>query len=95
MFPSYAARFEGAKAITRSVTTALNMVDSAYGSEAHVLLIISTEPHPIMSAVTGGPPAEAEWSRRFPQSPQHQLVIPLQGKPGQAGRGRGFLHRPH
>ena len=33
-----------------------------------VLLIISTEHHNVMSAFTGGPQAEAEWSQRVPNA---------------------------
>jgi len=66
LFPSYAPRFTATSSIDLSADTL------AYKDTQRMtvpsLLIISTEPHPVFSPVSGGPTAEVEWKARLPQA---------------------------
>jgi acyl carrier protein/thioesterase domain-containing protein len=67
VFPTYAARFEAARNLSL-VAEAEPLFEAEVDPTISVLLLISTEEHEVMSAFTGGAPAEAEWSQRFPHA---------------------------
>jgi len=97
IFPSFGARFEAAHAMARGFTQAeadLNFPYSGYrkntavlDSTTSVFLLISTEHHMVMSPIAGGPPAEKEWSCRFPCATvvnvkSNHLTIPYAAETG-------------
>jgi len=68
-FPSFKARFAAAHSMASGLARGQTMeAYSDVGVDTHTLLLISTDHHPILSPIAGGPPAEEEWSRRLPQA---------------------------
>jgi hypothetical protein len=102
VFPSYRKRFEAAAFIEHVLHTHWNVLREDACPEVwesdfmHVLLLISTEKHGLMSKLAGGTRAEAEWVKILPSaSIQHvfgsnHIQIPYE--PGTAFAIQQFLH---